>query len=267
LDNPGIIRHSENYVTTITMNSPETGNLINEESMSLFSTYLNEAVESEECRVIIIRGKDGVFSNGLDFPELIENFRDEIKKEFTAPYKNVLKTIHASPKPVISAIDGSASAGGMGFVLASDVALATKVSTFALSEVLFGLIPAIVFPFLLERVPFKKARYLVLTSEKFDAEEACRIGIIDHVADTSENMEKKIVRYIKRFLYSSPSALSLTKQYSDKLVESRLDTSLQYAQDTLTQLLNDKQNKEAIKTFLEGGLPDWAVRYKKRGKR
>lgn len=262
-----VLKITENYVTKIILNKPETGNLINKDNMLSLSDSLKEAVDSKDCRVIVIQGKDGIFCNGLDFSEVIENIGDEITKEFIEPYKDVLKIINTSPKPVIAAIDGSVLAGGMGIMLASDVIVATRTSKFGFSEVLFGLIPALVFPFLLERVSFKKARYLTLTSKNFYAEEAYSIGIIDDIAEDSEDLEKIVSRHLKRFLYSSPDALFLVKEYSDKLTESRINSSVEYAQDVLLRLLNNKRNTNAIKMFLEGGLPDWAVRLKTRGKK
>ena len=150
----------------------------------------------------------------------------------------------------------------MGIALACDIIIATNRSIFGLSEVLFGIIPAYVFPFLLERVSFKRARYMVLSSKRFSAFDACKFGIVDEVVE-DDKLERKLKEYIKRLLYSSPSALSLTKEYSDKLTDNKIDDSINYAQNQLTELLNNKENIKTIKSFLEGEKPNWAISYKK----
>ena len=169
--------------------------------------------------------------------------------------------VYKSPKLVIVAIDGEVLAGGMGLVLAADIVIATKRSTFGLSEVLFGLIPAYILPFLLERVSLKKARFLILTSKTFDAKEAYALGIVDEVFEEG-NLHRGLKEYIKRLLYSSPDALKLTKNYADSFKTNTIDLYLENAQKILGALLSNERNIKAIKLYLEGELPDWAVVYK-----
>lgn len=255
-----VVLYNENrYVARITLNAPEKGNVVNNENLSLLYTYLKKAEESHSCRLIVIEGKDKVFCRGMDFRNLLANSK-EIKKEFSEPYKNVIKQIRNSKKPVIAKIDGDVLAGGMGIALACDIVIATKTSLFGLSEVLFGIIPAYVFPLLLERVPFKKARFLILSSKRFAAQEAFQYGIVDEVVD-EENLNKVEKDYIKRLLFSSPNALSRVKIYSDQLVSSNFDEAVNFAQEELTNLLKIEENIKAIDKFLEGEKPDWVVKY------
>ena len=257
-----VIKETKNYVTRITLNKPEKGNVVNNDNLPLIHKYIKESIASNECRIIVIQGKNNVFCRGMDFNNLIKNAGQEIKDEFSKPYKDVVKIIRNSPKPVIASIDGDVLAGGMGIALACDIILATRRSVFGLSEVLFGIIPAYVFPFLLERVSYKRARYIVLSSKKFSAEAAYDFGIVDEVVE-DDKLEKKLKEYLQRLLYSSPDALSLTKEYSDKLTDNKIDDSINFAQKQLTDLLNNKDNIETIKSFLEGERPKWAVSYKK----
>ena len=117
----------------------------------------------------------------MDFKNLLKNVNQGIKDEFHEPYKDVVKIIRNSTKPIIAKIDGDVLAGGMGIALACDIILATNRSLFGLSEVLFGIIPAYVFPLLLERVNYKKARFLILTSKRLNANDAMKYGIIDEI--------------------------------------------------------------------------------------
>lgn len=262
-ENDSVLYELKNYVAYITLNKPEKGNVVNNENLPLISYYIEKANSDPECRIIILQGKNGVFCRGMDFLNLIKNAKSgEIKKEFTDPYKFAVKAIRNSSKPVIGAIDGEVLAGGMGLSLACDIVIATERSTFGLSEVLFGIIPAFVFPFLLERVSYKRARYLVLSSKKISATEAYYFGIVDEVV--SEDKFNKVIKdTIKRLLYSSPDALALTKRYSDKLTDNRIDDAIEFAQNQLTELLNIEKNVNVIKSFIEGEKPEWAVSPKK----
>lgn len=258
-----VISETHSFVTRIKLNNPERGNVVNEDNLELLHKYITEAIKSDDCRVIVIEGSEGVFSRGMDFQNLLKHTDKEIKPDFSRPYIDAVMAIHDSPKPVIAAIDGEVLAGGMGIALACDIMIATKRSIFGLSEVLFGIIPAYVFPFLLERVPFKKARFIVLSSKKFTAEQFFNMGIIDELTEDDQH-EKKIMEYIKRLLYSSPEALSLVKSYSDSISHKELNRATDIAGLQLTSLLNNKENINAIKSFLEGEPVKWAVRYKKK---
>ena len=151
----------------------------------------------------------------------------------------------------------------MGIALACDIVIATKRSIFGLSEVIFGIIPAYVFPFLLERVPLKKARFIVLSSKKFSAEDYYKFGIIDDIAE-DDKLEKKLTEYIKRLLCSSPYALSLVKTYSDKISGKEITDAVKTAGVQLTELLNNKKSVGAIKAFLEGEPIEWMTKYRRK---
>lgn len=254
-----VITETKSFVTQIILNNPEKGNVVNDDNLMLLKKFITEANNSDNCRVIVLRGKDKVFSRGMDFSNMIKH-SDGLKEDFSRPYLDAVLAIRNSSKPVIAAIDGDVLAGGMGLMLASDIIIATKNSIFGLSEVLFGLIPALVFPLLLERVTLKKARYLILSSKRIGAEDALSIGMVDEVVE-DDKFERKLKEYYKRLLYSSPDALSLVKSYSDKISDSKIEEKLDIANKQLTKLLQDKKNVDAIKDFIEGEKLPWAVKY------
>ncbi len=256
-----VISQFKSFVTRIVLNNPERGNVVNNANLELLYKFVKEANENPDCRVIVIEGKDGVFCRGMDFQNLIKNADNGVKAEWSEPYIRAVMEIRNSSKPVIAAIDGDVLAGGMGIALACDIVIATGRSNFGLSEVIFGIIPAYVFPFLLERVNFKKSRFMVLSSRKFSAIESKDLGVVDEVCE-DELLEKKLKEYLKRLLSSSPDALALVKRYSDDIFHMKIEDASRVAQETLTGLLNVKKNIDAIKSFLEGESLEWVVKYR-----
>jgi enoyl-CoA hydratase/carnithine racemase len=239
--------------------------VVNAENLAALGQSLENAIDDADIRAIVVEGSGGVFCRGMDFRHLLASrgrSKGNIGRDFSEPYIRAVMRIRNSPKPVVAAIDGEVLAGGMGLALACDIVLATERSVFGLSEVLFGLIPAYVFPFLLERVPLKRARFLVLSSKTFAAPEAHRLGIVDDLA-ADDALEKLLTRYLKRLLYSSPAALALTKSYSDRIHAKPIAEAAEHAGVQLTQLLNDKNNIDAISAFLEGDKMPWMARYKR----
>ncbi len=251
------------HVARITLNRPEAGNVVNEENLTKITEFIVAAENDPDIRAVVLEGRDGVFSRGMDFRFMLGKAKEGgIADNFGAPYATAVLSIRNAKKPVIAAVDGEALAGGCGLVLACDIVIATQRSIFGLSEVLFGIIPAYVFPLLLERVPLKRARFLVLSSEKLSADTALRFGIFDQVV-ADDALEKALTVQLKRLLFASPGALAVVKSYSDAIFGKKIEDAMVLAEHQLSTLLRDKQNTDAVSAFLEGEMPAFSLRYKK----
>lgn len=269
MESAAVINTIYSNVMRITLNNPEKGNVVNSDNLTLLHSYIKDAENNPEVRAIILEGSKGIFSRGMDFKFMLESRGAsgssegmQIDRSFHEPYLNAVTSIRDCPKPVVAAVDGEVLAGGMGLAMACDIVIATKRSIFGLSEVLFGLIPAYVFPFLLERTTFKRARYMILSSEKFSAENCYQFGLVDHLCE-NDALEKTITRYMKRILASSPRALAVTKEYSCRIKDQPVNEAVWTAADQLTDLLNVADNVKAIQSFVDGEMMPWMARYKR----
>ena len=119
--------------------------------------------------------------------------------------------IYTLPKPTIAAVNGAAVAGGAGFVTVCDLALAVPEAKFGYPEVRRGLVAAMVMPHLLRHVGERCARYLLLTGELIDAEEARRTGLINDVVLSADHLLERSLALAKSLAEGGPNALTLTK--------------------------------------------------------
>jgi methylglutaconyl-CoA hydratase len=119
--------------------------------------------------------------------------------------------IYRLPKPTIAAVNGAAVAGGAGMVTVCDLAVAVPEAHFGYPEVRRGLVAAMVMPHLLRHVGERTARYLLLTGDLIDAEEACRAGLINAVVPASGLMEKAL-EWARPLAEGGPQALGRTKE-------------------------------------------------------
>ena len=169
---PLIDRYIDSQVSVITLNNSENGNLLNLDTLTEFKRAFNGSYMNRDVRVILLRSDGKTFCHGMDLIQLqaLNRRREEVKKEVemaVSLYVELLYSIHTSPQPVICLLSGEVKAGGVGLACACDIILSTEDTTFELSEVLFGLIPANVLPYLLSlRITPQKARDLVLTSKR-----------------------------------------------------------------------------------------------------
>jgi methylglutaconyl-CoA hydratase len=118
--------------------------------------------------------------------------------------------IYSLPKPTIAAVNGPAVAGGAGLVTVCDLALSVPGAKFGYPEVRRGLVAAMVLPHLLRHVGERAARYLLLTGEFIDAEEAARVGLINQVVEASQLMDTALA-WAKACAEGGPQALAATK--------------------------------------------------------
>jgi enoyl-CoA hydratase/carnithine racemase len=257
----------ESYIdsglTVITLADSEGGNRLNMDSLSELSHAINAALMNDEVRVILIRSNGANFCLGMDLVFLTDAEGDRSIGEYAVGlYVDLLLKIYESPKPVIALVDGEVKAGGIGLVAACDIVIASENSSFSLTEVLFGLIPANVLPFIFGlRLTPQRARYLIMTAKRVSADEAKIIGLVDEVF-SEDDLEKETRAIIKNLFRANPSAISLTKHFTMSIMFKELNESTNMAKEKLLELVGKPEIINAVKAFNEGSTPEWFAKFK-----
>ncbi len=157
------------------------------------------------------------------------------------------------PYVTISHVRGKANAGGVGFVAASDIVLADESAQFSLSELLFGLYPACVLPFLIRRIGFQKAHYLTLMTQPISARQACEWGLVDAFEPTSELLLR---RHLQRLRRLSKGAIRQYKSYMRSISLPLQDVKAP-AVAANREMFADADNLRAITRYIDEGLFPW----------
>ena len=209
-------------VLRITLNRPEQRNSINAAMVAELTGVLTGASRLDNIRVIVLSGCKGYFCTGMDFHEFTANGAMEAEtgartalvdlQHFHA-FAALLHLLTSIPKIVIAEVDGLALAGGMGLVAASDVVVSPQ-SQFGLPEALWGLVPAIVMPFLVRRVGFQTAYRLSLTTLPISAERAQAMSLVD---ETGSDPRQTIIAMTRRLLRLDPQTIGDIKSYARSL--------------------------------------------------
>jgi enoyl-CoA hydratase/carnithine racemase len=253
----------DSLVGVITFNNSEKGNVLNIESMEELLAAVSSLMEDKEVRAILLRSNGTNFCLGMDLNMLVASRGSRgLAEKAVSLYVRLLSRIFSGPKPVISLVNGSVKAGGIGLVAASDIVVASDSSTFELSEIFFGLIPANVLPFIYSvRLPPQKARYLILTGKRLSAKEAERINLVDDVF-IPEELEKGVKAILKNLLRASPEAMKETKRFTEVLFSERRERAQDLAKAQLLKMIKDKEVIQAVNDFNEGALPSWFAKFK-----
>jgi methylglutaconyl-CoA hydratase len=197
----------------VTLNRPDKRNALSRALIQALKDAFLRAKDDPMVRSVILTGSGPAFCAGMDLSELAETLQQPSE---SAVWEDALRLaglydlIYSLPKPTIAAVNGAAVAGGAGLVTVCDLALAIPSAVFGYTEVRRGLVAAMVMPHLLRHVGERAARYLLLTGDVIDANEACRIGLINRVV-TAEHLLETAMDWSKSLADGGPNALAMTK--------------------------------------------------------
>lgn len=221
-------------------------------SVAELSAAIARASTEPRTRAVLLRGaQPRVFCRGLDLAAVADG--PELATAIET-FGAALLAIRRCPKPVISLVDGEAAGGGVGVAAAADVVIATPEASFALPELLFGLTPAIVLPYLAERIRPQKLRWLALASERIDARTAADLGLVDRVEATPA-ADATIAAWITRLRRLNPEATAAWKRMTAAPPPIGSSDGIEI---TLGHLRSAEISGRLLR-FAERGDPPWAM--------
>jgi polyketide biosynthesis enoyl-CoA hydratase PksH len=227
---------------------PEASNTINNLLIEECFQVLNLCEKS--VTGIIIEGLPEIFCLGADFEELCRKPTNWNNSE--SLYDLWLK-LATGPYITIAHVRGRVNAGGIGFVAASDIVIADQTAQFSLSELLFGLFPACVLPFLIRRVGHQKAHYLTLMTSPISVSQAFAWGLVDECTVDSDSMLHK---YLLRLRHLSKKGISGYKQYMNNLDQILLKAK-PIAIAANSEIFSDNDNFQKIFQYVKNGKLPW----------
>lgn len=204
-----ILIHTENYITTITINRPDKLNALNSDTILELSKAIDEADGSPETRVIILTGAgEKAFVAGADISEFA-NFNKEQGKNLAEKGQRLLfDKVDNSSTPVIAAVNGFALGGGLELAMAAHFRVASDNARMGLPEVSLGVIPGYGGTQRLPQLVGKgRAMEMIMTAGMINAETALSYGLVNHVV-TQEELIPKCVEIAQKILRNSPVAIS-----------------------------------------------------------
>jgi methylglutaconyl-CoA hydratase len=254
-----ILFESREAVATIWLNRPEIHNAFNEEMISeLIDCF--EFIEGEKrIRVVVLRGKGKSFCAGADLNWMkgVAGYTFEENLRESMDLSKCFYAIYTCKKPTISVVHGAAIGGANGFLAATDIAICEDTTTFSLSEVKIGVIPACISPYILKRVGEFGARELMLSGRRIDGKEAEKMNLVNHSIPENE-IEKTVSSTITLLLTSGPEAIARCKQLIHTVSNTMsLKDALEYTARMIAEIRISKEGQEGMKAFLEKRAPGW----------
>lgn len=240
------------YVRTLTLNRPEKRNALNDQLVRALKDALHDADSDENLRSIVIRGAGKDFCSGADLESLrkISESSYEENLEDARSLADLFALIRQVRIPVIAAVHGRALAGGCGLATACDLVIAAESARFGYPEVKIGFVPAIVMAFLRRNVSEKRAFEIATQGFEFSAEEAERLGLVNH-AIPDEHFDEGVAKFAAVYENVSRSAVILSKKLLYEMDSLNFDASIEAGAKANAEARTSEDCKKGIAKFLD----------------
>ncbi len=230
---------------------------LNGKSVHDLAQAIDAAMHDDAIGAVVLQGTRETFCRGLDFDEIADTGNAAgAPTQAIEDYCRCLRALRFSDKPTVALVQGVSLGGGVGLVAACDVVVATENATFALPEVLFGFAPAMVLPFLLERVPRRTARIWALTAATRTAKEAMNEGLVDALVEEAE-LASELRRWLKLLRRGHRRGVKAIKQLCSALPSSDQSAGLDMGHQSTLAALRDPEVLRAITRFKTEGILPW----------
>ena len=246
-------------VATLWMDRPAVFNAFNEQLIAELAAACAELDADASVRVVVLAGRGKHFSAGADL-NWMRRAADSTEAENLADSRKfaaMLRTLSAMSKPTIARVQGAALGGGTGLTAACDMAIAADDASFATSEVKFGIIPAVISPYVLRAIGPRHALRYFQSAERFGAAEAKAMGLVGEVVTLAE-LDAAVDRLVQALLACGPQAQLAAKQLIAALTGRPIDDAV--AEDTATRIARQRATAEAregFAAFFDKRAPAW----------
>jgi methylglutaconyl-CoA hydratase len=252
---------SNDSVATLILNRPDVRNAFNETAIAEITQAFRELGAEAGVRAIVLAARGPAFCAGADlnWMKKMAGYTRAENRADAAQLAEMLRVIHACPKPVVAKVQGDCYAGGMGLVAACDIAVAGEKANFCLSEVKLGLIPATISPYVIKAMGENAARRYFLTAERFSAQEAKRIGFVHEVVG-DEALDSTVDGIVKALVANSPNAVREAKRLVRDVAGAPVsDTLIADTAERIADIRASEEGREGVKSFLEKRKPTWSA--------
>jgi methylglutaconyl-CoA hydratase len=242
------VQHGDG-IRTLTLDSPANRNALSIRLLGQLAQALHEATADAEVRAVVLTGTGTVFCSGADLSERGSGAPNRMPE--------ILTTMVDSPVPVLVRVNGHTRAGGIGLIAAADIAVAAEAATFAFTEVRVGVAPAMILVPALRVMDRRFLSRMVLTGERFDADQAAAAGLLSAVVGDDAALDAWVAEQTVALRKSAPGAVRATKELLRALPAQGWSDGLEAAASTSAELFAGPEATEGMAAFLEKRRPAW----------
>jgi methylglutaconyl-CoA hydratase len=247
-------------VEYVTLNRPDVRNAFNEHVIAELTSWARSAHADPALRVVVFAGAGKVFSAGADaawMAKMAGYSHDDNVRDARAGAEMFL-AINTVPAIVIGRIHGAALGGGSGLAAVCDIVVADDAAVFGFTETKLGILPAMISPYVLQKIGASAARELFLTGMRFDAVKARTIGLVHEVVPLA-SLDDSVTKYVNEALGASPTAVARAKALIPRVLGRPPAEVIDLTADAIAAQRVSPEGQEGLSAFLQKRSPGWVT--------
>jgi methylglutaconyl-CoA hydratase len=253
------VRVATSGLAFVTLDRPRVHNAFDEPQIERLARAFESLGADGAVRAVVLRGAGRHFCAGADIGWMrraaqageADNIDDARR------FSRMMRAVAGCPKPVVAVVQGAAFGGGMGLACAADIVIAAEDARFALTEAKFGILPAVVGPYVVNAIGRRQAMELALTCRTLSAPQALAIGLVQHVA-AADALDAVLLDILRGLLRSGPVALREIKSLLGRLSPQPVDDATSdLTARTIARVRATAEAREGFAAFVDKRDPGW----------
>jgi enoyl-CoA hydratase/carnithine racemase len=261
---PVVLRENIGNIAVLTLNRPQARNSLSEAMLEALSHELEGLAADKRIRAVVVAARGSAFSAGHDLKELTAHRADadggrsytrHIMQRCSAAMLAILRL----PQPVIAAVEATATAAGCQLVATCDLAVASTSAKFCTPGVHIGLFCSTPMVALSRNLTRKHALEMLFTGDMISAEDAYRVGLVNHVVEP-DTARAEALKLARKIAAKSTAVVKLGKEAFYRQLEMGIADAYEHATEVMVKNMMARDAKEGISAFVEKRQPTWEDR-------
>jgi len=254
-----LLEVNEQGIATVTLNNPEKHNAFDDNIIKQLTDIFNDISKRDDISVMILASNGKSFSAGADlgWMKRMASYSYEDNLKDANALATMLKVLNFLPQTTIAKVQGAAFGGAVGLASCCDIVIASTKASFCLSEVKIGLIPATISPYVVDAMGLKASRRYFQTAERFFADKAQQIGLVDEVV-APEVLTDEVNAMVATLLANGNQARRQAKKLSQDVAFQTIDDNLlKDTSERIAAIRVSPEGQEGLTAFFEKRAPNW----------
>lgn len=256
-----LLRDDRGAIALLTLNRPQTRNTLSDAMLAALQAQIDDIAASRRIRAVVLTGNGPAFCAGHDLKEMTGHRADPDRgrahfADIMGRCAAVMQSIMACPKPVIAAVNGTATAAGCQLVASCDLAVASNAARFCTPGVNIGLFCSSPMVALTRNVGRKQAMEMLLLGEMIDAEQARDFGLVNRVA-APDRVLPEVLGLAETIAAKPAATVAAGKALFQRQLELPVAEAYEAAAETMVASMLHDDAIEGIGAFIDKRAPDW----------
>lgn len=254
-----LLTRREQGVEYLTLNRPEVRNALNDTVIAELAAWAEQIRTATDVRAVVLGGEGSTFSAGADIAWMAETVRYSKEENLNnaLAMSHTFTAINTLPVPVIGRVQGAAIGGGAGLCAVCDIVVAEEQALFGFTEVRLGIVPAVISPFVIEKIGRSASRELFLTGARFTAARAREIGLV-HETVPLARLDESVGGFIQAVKAGGREAIASAKSLIAEIWHLSPHEAERRTADVIATRRVSAEGQEGLRAFLEKRKPSWS---------